>query len=88
MSADVKDASRLRKGGILVTRFTDPGWTTKFALISAVVTETSGLLSHAAVIPREYGIPAVLAVNTATSKISDGDQIRVNGERGLVEVLH
>lgn len=85
--ADLADAERLRPGDILVTRFTDPGWTPKFGLLAAVVTETGGLLSHAAVIAREYGIPAVLAVEGATRRLRDGQTVRVDGGRGTVEGL-
>lgn len=84
---DLAEAKRIRKGEILVTRFTDPGWTPLFSRIGGVVTETGGVLSHAAVISREYGIPAVLGVAGATEIIGDGDRIRVDGGRGLVEIL-
>lgn len=85
--ADIHDAERLEKGDILITRFTDPGWTAKFPLLAAVATETGGLLSHAAVISREYGIPAVLAVKNLTSLLVDGQLVRIDGGRGLVEVI-
>jgi phosphohistidine swiveling domain-containing protein len=81
----LEQAMALDKGDILVTAFTDPGWTPLFARISAVVTETGGVLSHAAVIAREYGIPAVLAVPHATRAIADGETITVDGSRGIVE---
>ncbi|MDZ7778417.1 MAG: PEP-utilizing enzyme [Gemmatimonadota bacterium] len=81
------EAGRVEPGDILVTAFTDPGWTPLFARIAAVVTETGGVLSHAAVISREYGIPAVLEVSGATEAIADGDRIRVDGDRGLVEIV-
>lgn len=84
---DVEDARRLRDGDVLVTRFTDPGWTPVFGMISGVVTETGGTLSHAAVIAREYGIPAVLAVAGITSSLKDGQRIRVDGDSGEVVVL-
>lgn len=82
--ADIEDADRLQPGDILITRFTDPGWTPKFGLLAAVATETGGQLSHAAVISREYGIPAVLAVNGLTERIKDGQQILINGDEGCV----
>lgn len=85
--ADIFAADRIEAGDILITRFTDPGWTPKFSLLSGVVTETGGMLSHAAVISREYGIPAVLAVNNATERIRDGSRIRVDGNLGTVEVV-
>jgi len=81
------DIDRLREGDILVTRFTDPGWTPALGLVAAVVTEVGGMLSHAAVIGREYGIPAVLNVAGATSAIRSGQRIRVDGSTGVVTVL-
>lgn len=83
----VEDVGRLLPGDVLVTRFTDPGWTTAFLHLGAVVTETGGVLSHAAVIAREYGFPAVLAVPQATALLQDGDLVRVDGTRGVVERL-
>ncbi|MHC4831839.1 MAG: PEP-utilizing enzyme, partial [Planctomycetota bacterium] len=82
----LEDTQKVQPGDILVTRFTDPGWTPLFAMIAGVVTETGGLLAHAAVISREYGIPAVLALKGATKAIRDGDQIVVDGSRGVVEL--
>ena len=72
---------------ILVTSFTDPGWTPVFARLSGIVTETGGVLAHAAVISREYGIPAVLAVPQATVQIADGDRIAIDGTQGTVEII-
>lgn len=85
--SDIYDADRLEEGDILITRYTDPGWTPKFSLITAVATETGGVLSHAAVIAREYGIPAVLAVQNLTSMITDGDFIRIDGAAGSIELI-
>lgn len=82
--ANIHDADRLQPGDILVTRCTDPGWTHKFSLLSGVVTETGGVLSHAAVICREYGMPAVLAVQKATSLVKDGEFITINGSTGTI----
>ncbi len=84
---DIFAADYLQDGDILITRFTDPGWTPKFALLSGVVTETGGMLSHAAVISREYGIPAVLAVNNVTGTVQDGSRIRIDGNLGTIEML-
>lgn len=81
---DIFDADRLEKGDILITKFTDPGWTPKFGLLSGVATETGGLLSHAAVISREYGIPAVLAIDNVTRIIKDGDMISLDGNAGKI----
>jgi pyruvate,water dikinase len=82
----VEQISRLQTGDILVTRFTDPGWTMAFAHLGAVVTETGGVLSHAAVIAREYGFPAVLAVKHAMQIIPDGATITVDGNQGTVHL--
>lgn len=84
---DIDDTTRLEKGDILVTRFTDPGWTPVFGTISGVVTQTGGVLSHAAVIAREYGIPAVLAVDEITLKLRDGQRVRLDGSRGHVTII-
>ncbi|TNE92415.1 MAG: hypothetical protein EP330_01815 [Deltaproteobacteria bacterium] len=83
----LEEADKLQPGDILVTVFTDPGWTPLFSRIAGVVTETGGVLSHAAVISREYGIPAVLAVQGATRLIEDGQQITLDGLAGTVEPL-
>jgi phosphohistidine swiveling domain-containing protein len=84
---DLDEVHLLRPGEVLVTRFTDPGWTPTFGVIRAVVTEVGGLLSHAAVIGREYGIPAVLNLPGATRHLRTGDRVRVDGGRGTVELL-
>jgi rifampicin phosphotransferase len=74
-------------GGILVTRFTDPGWTPFFVSVKGLVTEVGGLMTHGAVIAREYGLPAVVGVENATKRIKDGQRIRVNGTEGYIEIL-
>lgn len=79
--------ANLEDGDILVTKFTDPSWTPLFLSIKGLVTEVGGLMTHGAVIAREYGLPAVVAVEHATSVIKDGQQIRVNGTEGYVEIL-
>lgn len=81
------ESSRLQRGEILIAPFTDPGWTPLFSLASAVVTETGGLLSHAALISREYGIPSVLNVADATELIMDGRDIEIDGTEGRVTLL-
>ncbi len=80
------DAS-LETGDILVTAFTDPSWTPLFASIKGLVTEVGGLMTHGAVIAREYGLPAVVGVENATTLIKEGQRIRVNGTDGYVEIL-
>jgi pyruvate,water dikinase len=81
-----QEAARVERGAVLVCPFTDPGWTPVLERVAAVVTETGGLLSHAAVICREYGVPAVLAVSGATERIADGARIVVDADRGCVEL--
>ena len=80
------EGRELVAGEILVARFTDPGWTPIFPLAAAVVTEIGGMLSHGAVVAREYGIPAVVNVAGATTKIQTGDLLEVDGSKG--EVRH
>jgi phosphoenolpyruvate synthase/pyruvate phosphate dikinase len=77
----------LEAGDILVTAYTDPSWTPVFLAIAGLVTEVGGLMTHGAVIAREYGLPAVVGVEQATRLIRDGQQIRVNGSDGYVEIL-
>ena len=77
----------LEAGDILVTAFTDPSWTPLFVAITGLVTEVGGLMTHGAVIAREYGLPAVVGVEQATRLIRDGQRIRVNGTDGYVEIL-
>jgi rifampicin phosphotransferase len=77
----------LEEGDILVTSFTDPSWTPLFVSITGLVTEVGGLMTHGAVIAREYGLPAVVGVENATKLIKDGQRIRVNGTEGYVEIL-
>ena len=77
----------LGAGDILVTRYTDPSWTPLFLSVKGVVAEVGGLMTHGAVIAREYGLPAVVGVDKATQLIRDGQQIRVNGTDGYVELV-
>jgi pyruvate,water dikinase len=77
----------LEPGDILVTAYTDPSWTPVFLAIAGLVTEVGGGMTHGAVIAREYGLPAVVGVEQATRLILDGQQIRVNGTDGYVEIL-
>ncbi|QEC80583.1 phosphoenolpyruvate synthase [Mucilaginibacter ginsenosidivorax] len=77
----------LEDGDILVTTFTDPSWTPLFVSIRGLVTEVGGLMTHGAVIAREYGLPAVVGVEQATKLIKNGQRIRVNGTDGYIEVL-
>jgi phosphoenolpyruvate synthase/pyruvate phosphate dikinase len=77
----------LEAGDILVTAYTDPSWTPLFVAIKGLVTEVGGLMTHGAVIAREYGLPAVVGVEHATRLIRDGQRIRVHGTDGYVELL-
>lgn len=83
---NMEDAD-LEDGDILVTAFTDPSWTPLFVSIKGLVTEVGGLMTHGAVIAREYGLPAVVGVENATKRIKDGERIRVHGTEGYVEIL-
>ena len=77
----------LEPGDILVTASTDPSWTPLLVAIGGLVTEVGGLMTHGAVIAREYGVPAVVGVEQATRLIRDGQRIRVHGTDGYVELL-
>ncbi|MFG1861874.1 rifamycin-inactivating phosphotransferase [Microbispora bryophytorum] len=77
----------LEAGDILVTAYTDPSWTPLFVSVAGLVTEVGGLMTHGAVIAREYGLPAVVGVEQATRLIRDGQRIRVHGTGGYVEIL-
>jgi pyruvate,water dikinase len=83
---DMADAD-LEEGDILVTAYTDPSWSPLFVAIRGLVTEVGGLMTHGAVIAREYGLPAVVGVEHATDLIEDGQRIRLNGTDGYIEVL-
>ncbi|MBF0359382.1 MAG: hypothetical protein HQK49_00115 [Oligoflexia bacterium] len=83
----IEDAKNIKDGDILITKFTDPGWTPILGLVSGVVTEVGGVLSHAAVIGREYGIPAILNVKGITKKIQTGTKIRIDGNKGIITII-
>ncbi|MEW9548115.1 PEP/pyruvate-binding domain-containing protein [Nonomuraea sp. NPDC050783] len=82
-----EQGDRLRPGEILVTTLTNVGWTPLFPRAAAVVTDLGAPLSHASIVARELGIPAVVGTGNATMRIHDGDRLRVDGERGTVELL-
>jgi pyruvate,water dikinase len=84
---DIAQAN-IEAGDILVTTYTDPSWTPRFLAIKGLVTEVGGLMTHGAVIAREYGLPAVVGVEHATDRIRDGQRIRVDGTNGYIEILH
>ncbi|QHS56047.1 phosphoenolpyruvate synthase [Mucilaginibacter sp. 14171R-50] len=77
----------IQEGDILVTPFTDPSWTPLFVSVKGLVTEVGGLMTHGAVIAREYGLPAVVGVENVAKTIKDGQRIRVNGTDGYIELL-
>jgi rifampicin phosphotransferase len=77
----------LRKGEILVTRQTDPGWICAFPLISGLIVERGGLLSHSAIVAREFGVPTVVGVRGATDRLVSGQVIRMNADAGVIECL-
>jgi phosphoenolpyruvate synthase/pyruvate phosphate dikinase len=83
----VDEFSAVKPGDIIVCRTTDPAWTPLFGVAAAVVTETGGLLSHAAIVAREYGIPAVLGVAGALARIAAGTTLVVDGTKGTVHEI-
>jgi pyruvate,water dikinase len=78
----------LNPGEILVAPFTDPGWTPLFINAAGLVMEVGGLMTHGSVVAREYGIPAVVSVTDATTRIQTGQTLRVHGDGGYVEILN
>ena len=84
---DHDEFPKLKPGDILVCPYTSPAWTPIFPKITGVVTDSGGMLTHAAITAREYGIPAVVGTWVATTTIKDGDFIRVDGSAGVVEIL-
>ena len=82
-----EDIAKIRPGEILVCPHTTPAWTPAFAIIKAIVTNQGGAMSHAGIVAREYGIPAVLNTVFGTRAIKTGDKIRVDGAKGVVTVL-
>ncbi len=69
-----------------MTKFTDTGWTPKFAILSGIVTEYGGILCHAAIVSREYGIPAIVCCKGAMQKIKDGQRVTIDGATGIVTI--
>ena len=81
---DVDDFAEVRRGDVLICRTTDPAWTPLFSVVAAVVTETGGMLSHAAIVAREIGIPAVVGAADALAVVPRGRPVVVDGARGTV----
>ena len=82
-----EDFNRLQQGDVLVARNTGPAFNIVLPLLGAIVTDRGGQLSHAAIVAREYGIPAVVGTHAATTTFADGMRVRVNGDIGLVEAV-
>lgn len=80
----LEEMDRIQPGDILVTKFTDTGWTSKFAMLSGVITEYGGVLCHAAIVSREYGIPCIIGTKDAMSLIKDGERILMDGGTGEI----
>ncbi|NOT25495.1 MAG: hypothetical protein HOP16_05270 [Acidobacteria bacterium] len=81
-----QDFNRLQQGDVLITRNTGPSFNVVLPLLGAIVTDRGGQLSHAAIVAREYGIPAVVGTREATSTFADGVRVRVDGDKGVVEL--
>lgn len=84
---DLEEIETLKVGDILITKFTDTGWTSKFAMLKGIVTEYGGLLCHAAIVSREYGMPCIVCAHNATKLIKDGSRISINGTTGEITLL-
>ncbi|NOY51265.1 MAG: hypothetical protein GXO88_11990 [Chlorobi bacterium] len=84
---EISDANKLKKGEIMVARFTDVGWTPYYGLISGLITEIGSPLSHGAVVAREYGLPAIVSLKDATSLLKTGQKIKMDAVKGTVEIL-
>ena len=85
----IRDPQRetLAPDEILVAEFTDPGWTPLFINASGLILEVGGALTHGAVVAREYDMPAIVGVREATKKLQNGQRVRVDGNRGVIEIL-
>jgi pyruvate,water dikinase len=84
---NIDEIDKLEIGDILITKFTDTGWTSKFAILKGIVTEYGGILCHAAIVSREYGIPCIVSCYDVTKKIKDGSRIKINGTTGEVIIV-
>jgi pyruvate,water dikinase len=82
------EEANLNEGEIMIAPYTDPGWTPLFHSAKALVMEVGGMMTHGAVVAREYGIPSVVGIDNATTIIKNGDYIRVDGTLGFVQILH
>lgn len=84
---DVRQIGELQDGEILVAPVTSPSWTPVFGKVAAAVSDIGGIMSHAAIVAREYGLPAVVGTGDATTRIRTGDRLRVDGDGGTVTIL-
>jgi pyruvate,water dikinase len=82
-----QDFNRLQQGDVLITRNTSPAFNVVLPLLGAIVTDRGGQLSHAAIVAREYGIPAVVGTREATTMFADGARVRVDGDKGVVDLV-
>jgi pyruvate,water dikinase len=79
--------SEIDRETILVVPYTDSGWAPLLARVGGLIAEVGGRLSHGAIVAREYGIPAVMDIHNATQLLQDGQWVRIDGQRGTVEIL-
>ena len=86
MLTGVHEAHRLQRGDVLVTRQTDPGWAPVFCLVSGLVIERGGMLSHGAIIAREFGLPCIVGVANATRTIPHGARVTVDADDGFCRI--
>ena len=82
-----EDSAKLKEGDIMVCISTNPSWTPLFGIVSAIISETGGTLSHTAVVAREYNIPTILEVENSTELISDNDLIEVDADKGIITII-
>jgi len=84
---DPGEFRKMKHGAILIAPATDPSWTPLFTLAAGIIVEVGGTLSHASTVAREYGVPALANVRAATTRLHDGDRIRLDATSGFVEIL-
>jgi pyruvate,water dikinase len=84
---DVREIGTVQQGEVLVCPVTAPSWAPVFPKIAAAVSDIGGMMSHAAIVAREYGMPAVVGTGNATARIKTGDRIRVDGGEGVVTIV-
>ena len=87
MALSPDDFGRIQPGDIIVCPSSNPSWVPVFAIAGGLVTNTGGVLSHAAVVAREFGLPAVVGTGDATARIADGRTVEIDGTRGTVRLL-